>query len=226
MCDTKMHARIKRRRELLARLERVENAINDEKIATYEAKNNTTALRAELHGNEYNKAVNLWKTTHPLAYQKVNINEYETPCSEISLSSSRDSCRSLPLTARSARSSSSPRTPNSSRSSSDSLRLTKNALQRSQKPYLKVLKHARRKTIITTIPELQDRCSSMKRADGPGHRPITPTIRKSDITLCVDYIVNPTPAMQPIGVSFHKRLTNLVRDREVVYENLLPWRNK
>ena len=102
----------------------------------------------------------------------------------------------------------------------------KKITQETQSPYLRAPKYGRRKTIITSIPELQNRCSSMKRADGPGHRPVTPTIRKSDITLCVDYIVNPTPMMQPVGVSFPKRLTNLVKEREVLHENLLPWRSK
>ena len=41
----------------------------------------------------------------------------------------------------------------------------------------------------------------------------------SDITLCVDYVVNPTPAMMEIGTNFHKTLTPLVKDREVLHEN-------
>ena len=42
--------------------------------------------------------------------------------------------------------------------------------------------------------------------------------------LCVDYVVNPTPAMMEIGTNFHKTLTPLVKDREVLHENTLPWR--
>ena len=98
------------------------------------------------------------------------------------------------------------------------------ATQRTESAWLQEPKHGRKKTIITTIPDLQYACTSIRRADGPGFQPLSARRHPTEITLCVDYVVNPTPAMIPIGASFHKTLTPMVKDREVAFTNTLPWR--
>jgi hypothetical protein len=244
------------RNELLQRLDALDQAIKKEQQQILETKKKAAEIKAQMHKKQKNYDVNRWKSTHPLAYQSIKMSYQEPPKSDVSLSTSllssrsdltcsdvtrKTSARSLSLTTHES-------TPFQSLSNASQTIRSKThhyphglnytpmqfgttskspiSTDRTDRAWLSVGKHARRKTIITSIPELQARCSSMLRADGPGHRAVTPTIRHSDITQSVNYVIMPTPFLQPIGKSYPKCLTNLVREREILHENLLPWRKK
>ena len=79
----------------------------------------------------------------------------------------------------------------------------------------------RKQTIISRVPEKQAACSSLKYMDGPAAADIIRTrLIPSDVTTFVNFIRNPTPFLRPLDEKHHMKLTTLVREREVLYENL------
>ena len=79
----------------------------------------------------------------------------------------------------------------------------------------------RSQTDISRVPEKQAGCSTLKYRDGPSAGDeIRTVVPASDVTTFVNFIKNPTPFLRPIGEKHHLRLTNLVREREVLYENV------
>ena len=237
---------IAQRKLILARLEKLENDIEKEKDALNGSRYQAKYLRARIHRKQRDQGHEDWKNTHPLKYQTVNMNDYQVPSSSLdsasSIHSSRSSSSRFTNTAK-ATIEGLPITPIKSKENSAKKYISKvpsikytpyqfhngtvktpPSTQRTESDWLQEPKYGRKKTIITTIPDLQHGCSSIRRADGPGYQPLTARRHASDITLCVDYVVNPTPAMMEIGTNFHKTLTPLVKDREVLHENTLPWR--
>ncbi len=236
------------RKLILFRLEKLEDAISKEKEAVNKSKYEAKVLRAKIHRRERDRKQAEWKNTHPLVYQTIRMND-NTPSSSYlsvassSINSSRSSSSRLTNTGR-ASLEGLPITPvQTRRKQSKSQYITSvpkinytpyqfqngttkspPATQRTESAWLHEPKHGRKKTIITTIPDLQFGCTSIRRADGPGFQPISARRHATEITLCVDFVVNPTPAMIPIGATFHKTLTPLVKDREVAFTNTLPWR--
>jgi hypothetical protein len=79
----------------------------------------------------------------------------------------------------------------------------------------------RKQTDISRVPEKQAGCSTLKYRDGPAAgdkiRRILPA---SDVTTFVNFIKNPTPFLRPLGERHHLKLTTLVREREVLHENV------
>eukprot|EP00943_MAST-04B_sp_MAST-4B-sp1_P003654 g3654.t1 len=236
------------RKLILCRLEKLEDAINKEKEAGNKAKYEAKVLRAKMYRRERDRKQAEWKNTHPLVYQTIKMNDNNPPSSDLSvasssINSSRSSSSRLTNTGR-ASLEGLPITPvQTGRKESKSQYITSvpkinyipyqfqngttkspPATQRTESAWLQEPKHGRKKTIITTIPDLQYACTSIRRADGPGFQPLSARRHPTEITLCVDYVVNPTPAMIPIGASFHKTLTPMVKDREVAFTNTLPWR--
>ena len=79
----------------------------------------------------------------------------------------------------------------------------------------------RKQTDISRVPEKQAGCSTLKYRDGPsaGDK-ICTILPASDVTTFVNFIKNPTPFLRPLGEQHHLHLTTLVREREVLHENV------
>ena len=57
--------------------------------------------------------------------------------------------------------------------------------------------------------------------DGPASGDIVRTrVPISDVTSFVNFMVNGTPFTRPLGEQHHLKLTNLVKERQVLHENL------
>tara|TARA_B100000780_G_scaffold274521_2_gene239688 strand:- start:729 stop:1874 length:1146 start_codon:yes stop_codon:yes gene_type:complete len=80
---------------------------------------------------------------------------------------------------------------------------------------------ARKQTDISRTVEKQAACSSLKFMDGPAAGDIVRTrVPISDVTSFVNFMVNGTPFTRPLGEQHHHKMTNLVRERQVLHENL------
>jgi hypothetical protein len=85
----------------------------------------------------------------------------------------------------------------------------------------KVPAFGRKQSDISRVPEKQAACSSLKYMDGPASGDIVRThVPTSDVTSFVNFMVNGTPFTRPLGEQHHMKMTNLVRERQVLHENM------
>lgn len=85
----------------------------------------------------------------------------------------------------------------------------------------KIPAFGRKQTDISRVPEKQAACSSLKYMDGPASGDIVRTsVPISDVTSFVNFMINGAPFTRPLGEQHHLKMTTLVKEREVLHENL------
>jgi hypothetical protein len=85
----------------------------------------------------------------------------------------------------------------------------------------KIPAFGRKQTDISRVPEKQAACSSLKYMDGPASGDVVRThVPVSDVTAFVNFHLNGAPFLRPLGEQHHLKLTNLVKERQVLHENL------